>query len=206
MNAELDDLFRVKKKHITQVVELFAKVFANDPMTIHMILDEEERLEFTADYFRVRIKYGIIYGEVYATSENFEGVAVWISPKYTDMTTWRMFRIGGMKLFRKVGKQITEKMMEILSYTSELHHKTIDVPHWHLSPIGVAPEEQGKGYASKLMKAMLKRLDAEKSPCFLETQVKKNVDIYKRYGFVVVDEDKVPNSNLPHWTMIREPI
>ncbi len=205
MITELQNLVRVKKKQIAKAVDLFTRVFVNDPLVVYLFPDEKERLEFLLHYFQFRIKYGVIYGEVYTTSENFEGLAVWIAPKNTEMTMWKMMRAGGMKLYKAVGRDAIDKMMEIEQYTSKLHHKATKKPHWHLTPIGVNPELQGKGHASKLMKAMMKRLDKEKTICFLETQSKKNVEIYKRYGFKVMNKGKIPKAELEHWTMIREP-
>ena len=206
MPAELQNLLRVKKKHLPKAIETLSQSFSNDPLSVYMFPDEKERQEFLPNYFQTRIKYGIIFGEVYATSENFEGVAVWIKPEHADMTMWKMFRAGGMKLFRAVGKEAREKMFGILRYTSKLHHETTTEQHWHLTPIGVDPECQGKGYASKLMKAMMKKFDKEKASCFLETQSKTNVEIYKRYGFKVYGVGKIPKAELDHWIMVREPV
>jgi hypothetical protein len=52
---------------------------------------------------------------------------------------------------------------------------------------------------------MLKKTDNEMIPCYLETQNKNNVEIYKRYGFKVVKQVRIPKAELEHWTMIREP-
>ncbi|MHA1125606.1 MAG: GNAT family N-acetyltransferase [Candidatus Heimdallarchaeota archaeon] len=205
MTAELPNLLRVKKKHLSKAVKTFSRSFINDPLTVYMFPDEEERKEFMRHYFRFRVKYGIIYGEVYATSENIEGIAIWIHPKNTKMTMWKMFRSGGMKLYMAMGRKVIEKMFEIEGYTSKLHHKGATEPHWHLTPIGVDPEHQGKGYASKLIRAMLKKTDKENIPCYLETQNGTNVEIYKRYGFKVIDKVKIPKAELDHWTMIRKP-
>jgi predicted GNAT family N-acyltransferase len=51
---------------------------------------------------------------------------------------------------------------------------------------------------------MFARLDKEKLPCFLETQSEKNVKIYKRYGFRVVEKGAIPDTEIPHWAMLRE--
>jgi len=53
---------------------------------------------------------------------------------------------------------------------------------------------------------MMKKFDKEKASCFLETQSKTNVEIYKRYGFKVAGEGKIPKAELDHWIMIREPV
>jgi len=51
---------------------------------------------------------------------------------------------------------------------------------------------------------MLNRLDSEKIPCFLETQTEKNVAIYERYGFEVVEKGMIPETTLPHYGMLRK--
>lgn len=206
MTSDLEHLVRVKKKHMQKAIQTFSRSFNTDPLTMYMFPDEKERQRFMQHYFQFRVKYGIIYGEVYATSEDIEGIAMWIKPKNTKMTMWRMFRAGGMKLFRAMGKETINKMFEIEEYASKVHHEFAPKIHWHLSPIGVDPEHQGKGYASKLIRAMLKRTDKENIPCYLETQNGKNVEIYKRYGFKVVGHVKIPKTELDHWSMTREPL
>jgi hypothetical protein len=148
MTSELEHLVRIKKKHMQKAVKTFSRAFNTDPLTVHMFPDEEERQNFMRHYFQFRVKYGILYGEVYATSENVEGIAIWIKPKDTRMTMWKMFRAGGMKLYRTMGKDVIDKMFEIERYTTKLHHESVTEPHWHLTPIGVDPDHQGKGYAS----------------------------------------------------------
>jgi ribosomal protein S18 acetylase RimI-like enzyme len=69
----------------------------------------------------------------------------------------------------------------------------------------VDPRHQGKGLARRLLKAMFERLDREGLPCFLETESTTNVAIYKKYGFAVVEEGKIPGTEVPHWAMLREP-
>jgi len=205
MAADLENLLRVKKKHLPKAIQTFALAFANDPLTNYLFSSEKEKQELLPFYCEFRIKYGIRYGEVYATSENIEGFAVWVKPKNIDMTMWRMFRVGGIKLFRILRGELKEKIMELLQHTSKLQHETTTESHWHLTPIGVDPEHQGKGYASKLMKAMMKKFDEEKASCLLETQSEKNVEIYKRYGFKVVYKGTIPKAELDHLIMIRKP-
>ena len=205
MREKLEDLFKVTKKQLPLAVETFVKAFSDDPLAKYMFGDRENREQLLADYFNFRINYGIIYGEVYAVSPKIEGLAVWISNKNTQMTNFKMLRSGGMKLYRKMGKEIITKMMEVEKYTSEIHHRNATLPHWHLTPIGIDPEYQGKGFASKLIRTMLIQFDREDIACFLETQSKKNVEIYKHYGFEVVEKGVIPKVNLSHWAMIRLP-
>ena len=51
--------------------------------------------------------------------------------------------------------------------------------------IGVLPEAQGIGLASSLMNPMIERMEMENIPLYLETANARNVEIYKKKGFVI---------------------
>lgn len=41
--------------------------------------------------------------------------------------------------------------------------------------------------------------------CYLEAQSESNVSLYEHYGFEVLAEGVVPNTDIPHWDMMRFP-
>ncbi|WP_167829440.1 GNAT family N-acetyltransferase [Nocardia vulneris] len=59
-------------------------------------------------------------------------------------------------------------------------------PHWHIGPIGVRPDQQGQGIGRRLLAAFLAKVDAERMPAFLETDVARNVVLYRSFGFEIV--------------------
>ena len=150
---------------------------------------------------------GVLYGEVYATSANLEGVAAWFPPGKAKITLWRMIRVGGPSLvyFYLRTRDVVSRVMSYLDYASELQERHAHFPHWYLFPIGVDPVFQGKGYGSRLLRPMLARIDQENLPCYLETETEKSVSIYQHYGFEVVEKGIVPGSEVGHWAMLREP-
>lgn len=74
---------------------------------------------------------------------------------------------------------------------------------WYLMLIGVDPVSQGQGYASKLLKPMLARLDEHSLPGYPETQKEKNATLYQHFGFNVVEEFTFPSTTLTTWAMLR---
>lgn len=108
-------------------------------------------------------------------------------------------------MLRNVGKDAVIEMMKIGDFTSSLHKKHATFPHLYLAPIGVDAKYQGKGYASKLLRPMFKRLDQEKLHCYLETQSGNNVDIYLHYGFEVLNKSTLPETEIDIWLMERPP-
>ena len=59
--------------------------------------------------------------------------------------------------------------------------------YWYLYTIGVLPEAQGKGLASRLMNPVIEICKKLKTPLFLETANTHNVEIYRKKGFVVTE-------------------
>jgi predicted acetyltransferase len=50
---------------------------------------------------------------------------------------------------------------------------------------------------------MLNYFDEHNLECYLETLSPTNVEIYKRYGFELKEEVKVPNADLTLYAMLR---
>jgi ribosomal protein S18 acetylase RimI-like enzyme len=64
-------------------------------------------------------------------------------------------------------------------------------PHWHIGPIGVRPELQGKGVGKSLLKTFLSTVDEQEWPAFLETDVDRNVALYEGFGFNVTGREDI---------------
>jgi GNAT superfamily N-acetyltransferase len=77
------------------------------------------------------------------------------------------------------------------------------VPYWYLGPIGVDPKYQGKGFASKLLKPILRRIDKQNVPVWLETNLKRNLSFYEHFDFYKLEEIIIPSTNIVNWFMIR---
>jgi ribosomal protein S18 acetylase RimI-like enzyme len=75
-------------------------------------------------------------------------------------------------------------------------------PHWHIDPICVHPDYQGKGVGSRLMEYYCRRVDSEKLPAYHETDQTQNVRFYEKFGYKTVLKE--PNLGLPNWYLWRE--
>jgi len=64
-------------------------------------------------------------------------------------------------------------------------------PHWHIGPIGVRPELQGKGVGKSLLATFLTTVDEREGPAFLETDVDRNVTLYESFGFTVTGREDI---------------
>lgn len=89
-------------------------------------------------------------------------------------------------------------------FVDNLHRKLVPYPHWYLQVIGVDPAYQGREFSSRLLRPMLERIDRERRPSFLETNTEKNAAIYRRFGFEVISEDKLPGTEVTTFAMLRK--
>ena len=74
--------------------------------------------------------------------------------------------------------------------------------HWHIGPVGVHPDVQGRGIGTSLMASFLELVDEQRSPAYLETDRERNLALYQRFGFAVVAEEDV--HGVRNWYMWRE--
>ena len=199
MVTDLNNLYRLKSTQIKPAAEMVTRAFLDNPGIVYYFPDEHERKSKLPYMFRYSIRRGILYGEVYATSPNLEGVAVWLLSENIHMTS-------GLSILKKLGKKNVSKLMSFVGYLASVHKRHAPFKHWYLLGLAVNPDYQGKGYASTLLKAMFARIDKERLPCYLETQNEKNLPIYQHYGFKVVEESIVPDTQITNWAMLREKV
>ena len=203
MIADLNHLVRLRKSQVKPASEVFARAFQDDPPLVHFLPDTSQRKNVLPYIFELAIRYGVSYGEVYATSSSLEGVAVWLPAETANMSLWGMIRCGGLSLIPRMGR-VMGKLQRFNEYTNLMRQRHTPFRHWFLQTIGVDPVFQGKGYADILLKAMLARMDQEHLPCYLDTQNGENVPIYQHYGFKVIEQVVIPSTGISHWAMLRE--
>jgi len=73
--------------------------------------------------------------------------------------------------------------------------------HWHLGPVGVDADLQGRGIGSQFIGEWCKLLDSHRGTGYLETDKAVNVRFYRKFGFETISEAKVLGT--PNWFMLR---
>jgi len=83
--------------------------------------------------------------------------------------------------------------------------KVPNEPLWHLDSVAVAPEMQGRGLGSALIEFGLARARAAGNGVFLETGTPRNVPLYERFGFRVIEDVDAPRGGPHIWFMRWDP-
>jgi len=204
MSVDLSNLIQLNKSHVKPAAEVLVRAFHDYALALYFIPDTAKRDGISPDFFRVAIGYCLKYGEVYATSENLEGIAIWLHSDYFPMTFWRLIRSVPLSVMLRFSTRGGARMRHLGEFIYETHMRLAPFEHWFLETIGVAPEFQGEGYASKLMRPMLARIDKEGLPCYLDTNDERRVSLYQHFGFKVLEKSTIPGTGLNIWAMLRE--
>jgi GNAT superfamily N-acetyltransferase len=127
-------------------------------------------------------------------TDDFSAAALWLPPGVEPDAE----AIGGL-----VAETMAEEKQAVIGEVLERmggFHPT--GPHWYLAAIGVDPARQGLGLGSALLKHTLQLCDAQGLPAYLESSNPKNLPLYERHGFEVMDVIQ-PEDFPPLYPMLR---
>lgn len=199
-----DDIMRLDRSLVKRANETLIRAFWDHPPLQYYFPDETERKRVAPYFFSLSLFTGIRHGEVYATSQDLEGIAVWLPPNIYPLTLLRLLRSVPLSEIIGISRYGGFRMRRSGQYVDAVHRRLAPDKHWFLQTIGVDPRFQGRGYASKLLRPMLAKIDEESLPCYLETLEEQNVGLYEHFGFKVIEESNVPGTGLTNWAMLRD--
>lgn len=137
---------------------------------------------------------------IYLT-EDGKGAAIWAPPGTWAPTTTQSLAelVPYLRIFRT-------SMPKAMRFSTEVMGKHPRSPnHWYLYAIGAHPSAQGRGVGSTLLRDRLAEIDQSGEPAYLESSNIRNVPLYQRHGFEVVEEITVSGGGPTLWRMWREP-
>jgi ribosomal protein S18 acetylase RimI-like enzyme len=197
-------LYRVQKRDISQTAKVLADAFKSDPLWNKIFEGESDLKKRFRAFFEVPIRHCLKYGEVYATSENLEGVIAWVPGEYADMTPWRIILSGAMGAAMRMGSNVSKKMGSVFKpVTEDRHEHMAEHDILYLLVVGVATELQDKGFGRKLLNAAIEKSEREGLQLYLETETEENVEIYEHFGFRLLKKITLPIVDLPMWEMVK---
>jgi len=204
MNDQTNKLLRLTGKDRDAGAAVLGRAFTEYELLQYYFHDETERRAVAVTFGFVALSVCLKYGEVYASSAKMEGVSAWLPPGKAPFGGWQIIRSVPLSVLFRFGRQGASRMQAYGRYVDNLHRKLVPYPHWYLQIIGVDPKYQGQRFSSQLIRPMLERINREHLSCFLETNTEKNVAIYRRFGFEVVSEDKIPGTEVTSFAMLRK--
>ena len=195
---------RATRADVPALAAVLARAFARDPFFAWLAGDAPERGQRTRDGWSGLLRFASAGLRETWTTDDLAGASIWIppgrnassivdslrlTPAFARMTTWRRLRMASTAV-------------ETLDAHRRRHAPG---PHYYLSALGVEPSRQGEGVGSALLQPVLDAADADGAHAYLETATARNVLLYERHGFDVVDELTIPGTDIHGWLMLRAP-
>lgn len=194
------DIRKITPDEVQPVAQTLARAFLDDPHFRFIVRDDAKRLARMERGFATFVgRIWLPQNEGYA-HEQLIGAALWMPPE-----TWHMSVLAQLRLLPAIVASARGDTGRLLKAVNWMERKHPREPHWYLPAIGVTPPWQGRGYGAALLRPMLDRLDAERVPAYLEASTPRNLALYGRHGFEVVEEGRYARDAPPLWRMWREP-
>ncbi|MHA2125556.1 MAG: GNAT family N-acetyltransferase [Promethearchaeota archaeon] len=200
----LQHLYQLKNIPLNKAAGVISRAFYDDPLYAYIIPDESERKKYFPYIFKAYIWYCLHFGEVYASSANLEGIALWIPSEYAYITPERSKECGDEVFFYMLGRKYLERL-SVTAHPNEVHEQLVKEPHVYLMVLAVDPEYQRKGFGRKLLLSSIEYLDKTNQKCYLDTNKESNVSYYQKFGFEVLKKFDILNTGVTNWSMLRTP-
>jgi GNAT superfamily N-acetyltransferase len=190
---------RAGPERLDVLASTFGRAFVSEPMMLWPMGLAGDVADPLTRCFRYCLELALGLGVVWEAADG-NGAALWVSPAQADAweaaSPWEQARIGA--LTDDGGRRYD-------AFWEWVDSQTPAEPLWLLDSIAVAPGWQGRGLGSALIASGLSQAAAAGVPAFLSTGTRRNVDIYGRSGFRVVDEADAPGGGPHIWFMRRDP-
>jgi len=201
---ELNGLICLTPKHVSAAAGVLSRTLFDDPNFRALISDEDKRKRVLPKLMGYMVREGVLFGESYATSCQLEGIAVWHRPNVSVSMFSRIFSVGFFWAPIDLGVALTRNLLKCGRFLDDMRIKYAPPNHWHLQLLGVNPEHQRKGHATRLLMPILDQCDRHGHSCFLDTQNAANVAVYERFGFSVVHQCLLPPTDVDCWFLLRK--
>ena len=192
------------RKDVEQAAEVCAAAFYEGPYTRFLFPDPRDRDRYMRPRFQRMLLHALLFGELYATSDRIEGVMSLLPHPPARVNPWSRLRASGLRSIH-YARPVRERVAVGAAYLTERRKHHMPGPHMMLETLVVRPELQGRGFGTGLVRHALARADAEQLPLYLDTFALNSVEMYRSFGFHVIEEGRISGMDSPVYLMSRQP-
>jgi GNAT superfamily N-acetyltransferase len=169
--------------------------FSADPAARWTWPDPNQYLMHFPSFVRAFGGKAFAHGSAYYI-DGYAGAALWLPPEVRPDEDALI-----TLLQRTVSVQVQKDVFAVFEQMGHYHPRE---PHWYLPLIGVDPPQQGKGHGAALLQDTLIPCDRDHTLAYLESTSPKNIPLYERHGFELLDTIQV-GASPPIFPMLRTP-
>lgn len=195
---------RATRDDLPALAAVLARAFATDPYFSWLAGTGSERNQRMRDAWLGILRHASAGLRETWTDEGRSGAAIWIPPGRSASSWLDSIRL--LPTFaRLTGWGRLRETSAAVEFLEERRRRHVPTPHYYLSALGVDPDRQGEGIGTALLEPVLRMADAAGVPAYLETATARNVLLYERARFTVVEELVLPRTDIHGWLMVRQP-
>lgn len=193
----------LSKKDIKVFANILAVSFKNYPL-FEYFSSNKYSVKKMRTFFEVSLKTMPPSSIFITDSEKVNSLAIFLPCENSNVFIWNYLKAGGIKILFTLGIKGVSLMTKFENFALEIKNKYLKPGSRYFYYFVTMPEYRGQGIGAKLLKEMVEYLDQKHEDCYLETLLPLNVEIYKRYGFILKEEAKIPGTDLTLYAMLRE--
>ena len=134
------NLLKINGYPLKKAGDVISRAFHDDPLYSHIIHDEDDRKKYFPYLFMAYILYSLEFGEMYSTSSNLEGLALWLPSGAAHFTPEQAKQCGADPFFMRIGWDYLERL-KINDQVIESHKQLITEPHMYLMVLCVVIDD-----------------------------------------------------------------
>jgi ribosomal protein S18 acetylase RimI-like enzyme len=184
---------------VDQIAASLALAFDDDPVMAFLFPSRTSRVRRLTRFFRTGLLVQHLSRAACFTDVECAGAALWAPPGHWHMTIGQLLR-GAPGLVTALGANLITAL-RALAAVERAHPRA---SHYYLAVLGTRPDRQGRGLGSAYLGPILDRCDHEGLGAYLESSKEGNIAFYRRHGFEVTGEIRLPGGPLV-WPMWRDP-
>ena len=201
----MTDVRLARHDEIDELAGVLARAFVRDPFYAYLAGEGSERKQRMRDGWRGILRHTSDDLSTTYTTDDLAGVSLWHPPGYEGAGFVGSLRLLPSVLRLSGGFRRLREISRAIGFLEERRREHVPAPHFYLSALGVDPARQGEGIGTALMQPVLERADRDEVAAYLETATARNVLLYERQGFAVVEELNLPGTDIHGWLMRRRP-
>lgn len=193
---------RVSRGDHDKVGRALAAAFADDPVFGWLIpTDVPNRPERLQTFFASMARSYLRRDKHVYVAADGAGAALWSAPGSWSLPASEILRESPPSL-RAFGRNLLLALRSQLEVESKHPKQPL---HWYLGYLGVQPDHQGQGLGAAMLREVTRGADAAGVPAYLESSNERNLTLYRRHGFEVVEQFPLLGRGPTVWRMWRDP-
>jgi ribosomal protein S18 acetylase RimI-like enzyme len=184
------------------VVRALSAAFYDDPLMRWVFPRDSRRLAALRRIHQMETDAFMDAGLVFL-SANQQAAATWLPPGAKES-------VGPLTVLRNLPTWAAAsnpvRAFHALRALAMTEAKRPQQPHYYLGSVGAHPDFQGQGLGSALLDEMMPRIDEEGVPSYLLSSNARNLPLYQRYGYRILEELQIPHDGPVVWPMLRDAV